>query len=260
MRQAGQQAKHVRIGLALVVCGWLLALPLALSGCGSPSDSGNDGPPDNNGAPDDTNGGDVVTTATLDGYLFVPRPGSYVADGYLFVPRPGARDVSGRQDGDELAPIITDSPTPPEGYMVSAGTRVVIPALDVETITTDTGYFLFVSLTTTEIVVEAFPEGFDSIEATVECTSDFVIIRSSPDPPEGFVPAAGVAVTIPELGITVTTDAEGRYYIRNVPPGDYVLRLSGGPLGDTVWEYPVQVNEDGEPVHGLPALIDATVD
>jgi hypothetical protein len=43
-----------------------------------------------------------------------------------------------------------------------------------------------------------------------------------------LAPAAGVTVTIPQLGIASKTDGNGVYALRNLPAGTYTIRVGSG--------------------------------
>lgn len=70
---------------------------------------------------------------------------------------------------------------------------------------------------------------------------------------DAVAPVVGATIAIPELGLATPTAADGSYLLRNLPPGDYTLRITlpaseGGSTADFKFRL-----DPGETLAGLPS-------
>lgn len=232
-------APSTRLGLAL---GLAAAVSLVCLGCGGA------------GGPDDS----LLERSTVDGYIYVPRPGTGAVAGYVYVPRPGTGAQSVTRD--EAGPLLSEDPAPPEGYAPAADVLVEILEQDVSTRTSSAGRFVLHSRVIGLVTVKAHPVGFTPVSARMDARSDVIVILPTPYPPEGFVPAVGVRVYLPGLAKAVVTDERGYFRFEDVPVGSHELEASGGPLGDHVWRFTMEVTKQDEDVHVEFVVIEIEVD
>lgn len=182
-------------------------------------------------------GGLATDTGAAEGYLYLPDEGTTVVDGYVYRPASGFGSL-----------IVSDSPTPPAGYVPVDGAIVSLSSAGRQTSTTNAaGYFVIVGLPPGDYEITITFGDLPPLHITVKGSPVAVIISSSPNPPPGFSPGEFVILQFTG-GVVTLTEPNGYFYAGSLPTGPVTVTITINgypPFTIMVWIYAGQVHTGG---------------